>query len=76
QGEVKVNGEWNWEYGIHRDMIAEGEAIRDRLLLAIYGSFSLAKKNPENANRVLNFVPFVLGKRRGIEMNLSGCNLI
>ena len=63
QGEVKVNGEWNWEYGIHRDMIAEGEAIRDRLLLAIYGSFSLAKKNPENANRVLNFVPFVLGKR-------------
>ena len=62
-GIVKVNGEWNWEYGIHRDMIAEGEAIRDRLLLAIYGSFSLAKKNPENANRVLNFVPFVLGKR-------------
>ena len=63
QGEVSVNGEWNWEYGIHRDMIADGEAIRDRLLLAIYGSFSLAKKNPENANRVLNFVPFVLGKR-------------
>ncbi|MCQ2395730.1 MAG: FAD-dependent oxidoreductase [Kiritimatiellae bacterium] len=63
QGIVKVNGEWNWEYGIHRDMIAEGEAIRDRLLLAIYGSFSLAKKNPENANRVLNFVPFILGKR-------------
>lgn len=63
QGVVKVNGEWNWEYGIGRDMIAEGELIRDRLLLAIYGSFSLAKKNPENANRVLDFVPFVLGKR-------------
>ena len=63
QGVVKVNGEWNWEYGIHRDMIAEGEAIRDRLFLAIYGSFSLAKKDPENANRVLNFVPFILGKR-------------
>ena len=63
QGVVKVNGMWNWEYGIHRDMITEGEAIRDRLLLAIYGSFSLAKKDPENANRVLNFVPFVLGKR-------------
>ena len=63
QGEVKVHGEWNWEYGIHRDMIAKGEAIRDRLLLAIYGSFSLAKKKVENANRVLDFVPFVLGKR-------------
>jgi hypothetical protein len=63
QGVVAVNGEWNWEYGIHRDMIAEGEAIRDRLLLAIYGSFSLAKKRAENANRVLDLCPFLLGKR-------------
>ncbi|MBO7654315.1 MAG: FAD-dependent oxidoreductase, partial [Kiritimatiellae bacterium] len=63
QGEVAVNGEWNWEYGIHRDMIEEAEEIRDRLLLAIYGAFSLAKKRPENANRVLNFCPYLLGKR-------------
>jgi len=63
QGEMAVNGEWNWEYGIHRDMIAEGEQIRDRLLLAIYGAFSRAKKLPENANRVLNFCPYLLGKR-------------
>ncbi len=63
QGIVAVNGEWNWEYGIHRDMIAEGEHIRDRLLLAIYGAFSLAKKRPENANKVLNFCPYLLGKR-------------
>ena len=63
QGVVAVNGEWNWEYGIHRDMIADGEAIRDRLLLAIYGAFSLAKKKPENANRVLNLCPWLLGKR-------------
>ncbi|MBR4171576.1 MAG: FAD-dependent oxidoreductase [Kiritimatiellae bacterium] len=63
QGQVAVNGEWNWEYGIHRDIIAEGEEIRDRLFLAIYGAFSLAKKRPENANRILNFCPYLLGKR-------------
>ena len=63
QGIVAVNGEWNWEYGIHRDMITEAEEIRDRMLLAIYGAFSLAKKRPENANKVLNFCPFLLGKR-------------
>lgn len=62
-GEVAVNGEWNWEYGIHQDMIKDGEWIRDRLLLAIYGAFSLAKKNPVNSRRVLDFVPFLLGRR-------------
>ena len=63
QGHAAVNGEWNWEYGIHRDMIAEGEFIRDRLLKAIYGAFSLAKRNPDHSRRILDFVPFVLGKR-------------
>lgn len=63
QGETAVNGEWNWEYGIHRDMIKEGEEIRDRLLLAIYGAFSRAKKDPKNANRIINFCPYLLGKR-------------
>ena len=63
QGEESVNGEWNWEYGIHRDVIKEGEAVRDRLLLAIYGAFSNAKKRPENCRQVLNFVPYLLGKR-------------
>jgi len=63
QGQVAINGEWNWEYGIHRDMIEEAEEIRDRMLLAIYGAFSLAKKRPENANRVIDFCPFLLGKR-------------
>jgi len=63
KGQVAINGEWNWEYGIHRDMIEEAEEIRDRMFLAIYGAFSLAKKRPENANRVINFCPFLLGKR-------------
>ena len=63
RGVEAVNGEWNWEYGIHQDMIAQGEMIRDRLLLAIYGAFSLAKRRPENANKMLNLCPFLLGKR-------------
>jgi len=63
QGVTAVNGEWNWEYGIHQDMIKEAETIRDRLFLAIYGAFSLAKKNPDNACRVLEFCPYLLGKR-------------
>ena len=63
QGIAAVNGEWRWEYGIHRDMIAEAEDIRDRMLLAIYGAFSLAKKRPANANKVLNFCPYLIGKR-------------
>ena len=63
QGVSAVNGEWNWEYGIHQNMIEQGEEIRDRLLLAIYGAFSLAKKKAENANRVLSLCPWLLGKR-------------
>ncbi len=63
QGVVAVRGEWNWEYGVRRNMISEAEAIRDRLFLAIYGSFSLAKKDPVNARLVLDNVPFLLGKR-------------
>jgi hypothetical protein len=63
QGQVATEGEWRWEYGIHHDMIADAEHIRDRMLLAIYGAFSLAKKRPENANKVLNFCPYLIGKR-------------
>lgn len=58
-----LEGGWDWEYGIRNDVIAEGEHVRDRLLLAVYGSFSLAKKDPGNARRILKFVPFVLAKR-------------
>jgi hypothetical protein len=62
-GQVAVNGEWNWEYGIRHDMFKDGEWIRDRLLLAVYGAFSLAKKDPANSRRVIDFLPFILGKR-------------
>lgn len=63
QGVVATAGEWNWEYGIRRDIIEEGEEIRDRILKAIFGAFSMAKKNPKNARRVLAFCPYLLGKR-------------
>ena len=63
QGVTAVCGEWNWEYGIRQDMIKDGEAIRDRLLLAIYGAFSLAKKEPKNSRLVIDTLPFLLGKR-------------
>ena len=62
-GESAVSGEWNWEYGLDKDMIAEGEAIRDRLLLAIYGAFSLAKREKRNSRRMLTTCPYLLGKR-------------
>jgi hypothetical protein len=62
-GEKAVMGKWNWEYGIHHDMFKDAEWIRDRLLLAIYGAFSLAKKDPENSRLVIDFLPFILGRR-------------
>ena len=63
QGVVATQGEWNWEYGLDHNIITEGETIRDHLLRVIYGSFSLAKRDPQHARRVLDFVPYNLGKR-------------
>ena len=62
-GLKRINGDWNWEFGLTQDIIATGEDVRDRVLLAIYGAFSNAKKDPENAHRRLVTCPFVLGKR-------------
>jgi hypothetical protein len=57
-------GTWKWEYSedsLHQ--IEDGEAIRDHMLKAIYGSFSNAKKDSENANLVLEWTSYLLGKR-------------
>ena len=62
-GLVKTGGDWNWEFGLKEDLLTRGEYVRDRVLLAIYGSFSNAKKDPANASRRLVTCPFVLGKR-------------
>ena len=62
-GLKKINGDWNWEFGLRQDILATGEDVRDRVLLAIYGAFSNAKRDPANAHRKLVTCPFVLGKR-------------
>lgn len=58
-----TGGDWNWEYGMHLDTIADAEQIRDHLLRAIYGNFYNAKQKTVNTNLVLDWVPFVAGKR-------------
>ena len=63
KGLAKTEGEWFWETGLHRDLTRESEAVRDHMLAVIYGSFSLAKRDPKHANRRLHFCPLLLGKR-------------
>ncbi|MDZ7721514.1 MAG: FAD-dependent oxidoreductase [candidate division KSB1 bacterium] len=59
-----VNGEWYWEFSrddLHQ--IRDAEKIRDHMFRAIYGSFYNAKQLPENANRELEWISYLLGKR-------------
>jgi len=61
---IAIAGEWYWEYSrndLHQ--VSDAEHIRDHLLKAIFGSFSNAKKDPNNALRYLDWVGYVLGKR-------------
>lgn len=59
-----VNGEWYWEFTsdeLHQ--IDDGEAIRDYLFKAIYGSFYNAKQEEEYSHHALEWVSYLLGKR-------------
>lgn len=57
-------GTWKWEYSNNEmNQIEDGEAIRDHMLKAIYGSFSNARRKPENANLALEWTSYLLGKR-------------
>ncbi len=59
-----LNGDWIWEYSSrHRHPVNDAEAIRDHMFRAIYGSFANARKKPENVNRELDWIGFLLGKR-------------
>jgi hypothetical protein len=59
-----TNGEWQWEYSApDKHQIHDAEEIRDHMFRAIYGSFSNAKKRPENARYYLQFVAYNAGKR-------------
>lgn len=61
---ARVAGEWQWEFSSpDYNQIDDAEEIRDHMLRAIYGSFANAKKDPENANRKLEWVSSLVGKR-------------
>jgi len=61
---VSLNGEWYWEYSSGKlHQIHDAEEIRDYLLRAIYGTFSNAKQDDLTANRELDWVAYVMGKR-------------
>ncbi|TMU57342.1 FAD-dependent oxidoreductase [Flagellimonas algicola] len=60
----EINGEWQWEFSSpDYNQIDDAEEIRDHMLRAIYGSFANAKKDPKNANRKLEWVSSLVGKR-------------
>lgn len=61
---VATEGEWQWEFSDNDlNQIDDAEEIRDHMFCAIYGSYSNALKRPANANRELDWIAFVLGKR-------------
>lgn len=64
RGKPAVAGEWYWEYSANdKNQIDDAEAIRDHMLRAIYGSFSLAKKSGKYPTRELIWVGYLGGKR-------------
>lgn len=62
-----IRGDWNWEFGLHRDQITDTEWIRDYGFKVIYGNWSYLKnkyaKKEDYAGRQLAWVSFLLGKR-------------
>lgn len=63
-GHKALKGRWDWEYALaEKHQINDAEQIRDHLLRAVYGSFANAKKDEKNACMVLEWVPYIAGKR-------------
>ena len=62
-----TKGRWDWETGMHRDQVADAEAIRDYMLRAIYGNWAFLKnrsaRRAEYAKYSLDWVGYVIGKR-------------
>lgn len=57
-------GTWNWEFiSLDYHQINDGEAIRDHMLKAIFGSFYNEKQKPGNENLKLEWMSHLLGKR-------------
>jgi hypothetical protein len=61
---TSVDSEWFWEYSSNdRHQIHDGEAIRDHMFRAIYGTFYNTKQDPANATLKMSWVAHILGKR-------------
>ena len=59
-----TSGTWKWEFSRNDlNQIDDAEYIRDHMFKAIYGSFSNAKKKPENENLALEWISYLIGKR-------------
>ena len=73
---LDLKSDHSWEYGHHRDMIADAEPIRDHLLRAIYGTFATAKRKfPKAAERAaLKRVDYVAA--RGESRRLMGDHVL
>ncbi len=69
-GNCATEGGWQWEAGLGpaEDTIRDSELLRDRLLRAIYGSFSNARARNDASGAAarraaLAWVPFIAGRR-------------
>lgn len=62
-----LRGDWNWETGLRRDQIAEGERIRDYGLLVVYSNWAYLKngfaKKSDYATADLDWVAYIAGRR-------------
>ncbi len=64
-----TQGTWRWETGLDSDQIEKAEEIRDHLFRAVYGHWAYLKNQSppatrgKVANRDLDWVPFIAGKR-------------
>ena len=59
-----TSGTWKWEFSrddLHQ--VDDAEYIRDHMFRAIYGSFSNARKKPENGTLALEWMSYLVGKR-------------
>ena len=60
-------GEWTWETGMNRDMIADFEAIRDYGMLVVYSNWAFLKNHSSVKDKYaaleLDWVAYVAGKR-------------
>ncbi len=61
---AESNGEWQWEYSSNNlHQVDDGEAIRDHMFRAIYGSFYNYKQKPGSDSIQIKWSSYLIGKR-------------